>query len=1196
MKRNPEQLYQDQTASRRRARILIVAPSVDILGGQAVQAARLISRLESESIFEIGFLPINPRLPGFLRLLQAIKYVRTVVTSLLYVVTLCAQVRKYDVIHIFSASYFSFVLAQTPAILISKLLKKRVLLNYHSGEAADHFKRWPSAISTIRLADELIVPSEYLVKVFAEFGLRAKAIYNLIDLDDFPFRERKLLRPCFLTNRNLETHYGVDCVLRAFAKIQRTRPDASLTVAGAGSQSSSLQELAEELGLRNTVFVGRVEPNSIYAQYDAADIYLNGSRIDNQPLSILEAFACGIPVLTSDAGGIPDMVADGITGFVVPVDDHDWMAAKALSVLEKPEDTVRITRRAFDECQQYSWQSVGEQWSQVYQSLVSDHGFTAPSVSRSSIHRLSRMSFAEMRVRSSQLVKKIAERHGWSSSSRWLTDAELLRRFRRTSDQKQFHSVEQLCREFGSAPRPYFFSGVCDADTTTAVLRGHWPEAETRILEAANRIVAGKFDLLGWSDLSFGSPINWHLEPVSGKIAPLVHWSRVDYLNPEVCGDKKIIWELNRHQYFVTLGQAYWLTNDETYARCFAQHVESWMDANPPKQGINWASSLEIAFRSISWVWALHFFKNSPSLSSATLTSVLKCLYLNARHLEDYLSTYFSPNTHLTGEALGLFYLGTVLPEFNESRRWREAGARILVDQLRHQVRPDGVYFEQSSYYHRYTIDFYTHFLILSRVNGHSLPSTVEEKLRLLLDHLMYVRRPDGTTPLFGDEDGGRLIKFDSRSTNDFRAALSNGASLFKRGDYKFVAGEVSEETLWLLGEEGLRKFEETISQCPSDTSRAFPSGGYYLMRDSWKAQANYLLFDCGPHGTLNSGHAHADALAIQVAAGGVTVLEDAGTYTYTGSNTARDLFRGSAAHNVLLVDGQPSSIPDGPFSWKSTAGSTLNSWLSEKRFDFAEGTHDGYKSLPDPVDHKRSILFLKNDYWILRDQVTASDVHQLDLLFHFAPSFEVESTIPGRDGQPPLLSATSEGTGSAIFAAFGNGSWRREEGWISHCYGRRTGAPVWAYSAVSKGNTELVTVILPKSEARGETVAIRQVEAIGGKAFEISNGEHRDLVLIKDAAARRVQTVHLVSDFKWAWARFPLTTTELPEELVVIHGRTLELNGKEILMSARPINYLVASRLGNKFRLQTSEGSLDFSFPIANLDQLFVKSAQLQS
>ena len=138
------------------------------------------------------------------------------------------------------------------------------------------------------------------------------------------------------------------------------------------------------------------------------------------------------------------------------------------------------------------------------------------------------------------------------------------------------------------------------------------------------------------------------------------------------------------------------------------------MDQNPPKLGINWASSLEVAFRSISWLWALYFFKDSPALTSSLFLRALKFLYLHARHLETYLSTYFSPNTHLTGEALGLFYLGTLLPEFRAAARWRETGRRILLEQMARHVQPDGVYFEQSSYYHRYTTDFYTHFLILA--------------------------------------------------------------------------------------------------------------------------------------------------------------------------------------------------------------------------------------------------------------------------------------------------------------------------------------------------------------------------------------------------------------------------------------------------------------------------------------------------
>src|SRR5205085_12163391 len=147
---------------------------------------------------------------------------------------------------------------------------------------------------------------------------------------------------------------------------------------------------------------------------------------------------------------------------------------------------------------------------------------------------------------------------------------------------------------------------------------------------------------------------------------------------------------------FATLGQAYWYTRNEHHAETFVAHLTGWMDANPPKLGINWASSLEVAFRAISWLWALHFFRQSPSLTADVFARTMKFLYLHARHLETYLSTYFSPNTHLTGEALGLFYLGTMLPEFHRAGRWRVLGWKILLEQLDRHVRPDGVYFEQA--------------------------------------------------------------------------------------------------------------------------------------------------------------------------------------------------------------------------------------------------------------------------------------------------------------------------------------------------------------------------------------------------------------------------------------------------------------------------------------------------------------------
>jgi glycosyltransferase involved in cell wall biosynthesis len=353
-------------------RVLIVAPSFDILGGQSVQAARLLERLQEEASLRVGFLPINPRLPGPLRYLQKIRYVRTIVTSIAYVLSLCVSVWNYDVIHVFSASYFSFVLAPTPAILIGKLYRRKVLLNYHSGEAQDHLQRWRrTAIPTIKLADVIIVPSEFLVRVFQEFGLTTYAIYNQIDISRFSFRERSPLRPAFLSNRNLEIHYGVDRILRAFAIIQSKIGEASLDVVGDGSQRRLLERLAIELGLRNTIFKGQVSPNSISDIYNAADIYLNASEIDNQPLSLLEAFACGLPIVTTDAGGIPDIVSDRVTGMLIARGDYVQMAERALSLLSNPEQTSRMVEQGRRECQKYSWEAVRSKWLDLYRKLAS---------------------------------------------------------------------------------------------------------------------------------------------------------------------------------------------------------------------------------------------------------------------------------------------------------------------------------------------------------------------------------------------------------------------------------------------------------------------------------------------------------------------------------------------------------------------------------------------------------------------------------------------------------------------------------------------------------------------------------------------------------------------------------------------------------------------------------------------------------
>lgn len=366
-------------AATKPVRVLLVAASLDILGGQSVEAQRILRGMREEPSVEISFLPVNPRLPGLLRGLQRVKYIRTVVTSLLYGALLLIRVPRADVLHIFSASYFSFLLAPTPAILAAKLYGKKVVLNYHSGEAEDHLAHWRTAIPLLRLADLIVTPSRYLVDVFARFGLAAQAVSYTVEAERFRFRARKPLRPVFLVNRNHEPLYNVGCVLRAFALIQRRVPEARLIVGGEGSQRGALEKLAQELGLRHTEFVGRIEPEEMPAYYDAADIFLNSSNIDNMPISILEAFTAGLPVVTTNAGGIPYIVADGETGLLVEREDYEALADRALRLLEDPELAAKIASKAHEQSRQYTWTAVRDGWLNVYRAVMRGHGAPAKS-------------------------------------------------------------------------------------------------------------------------------------------------------------------------------------------------------------------------------------------------------------------------------------------------------------------------------------------------------------------------------------------------------------------------------------------------------------------------------------------------------------------------------------------------------------------------------------------------------------------------------------------------------------------------------------------------------------------------------------------------------------------------------------------------------------------------------------------------
>jgi glycosyltransferase involved in cell wall biosynthesis len=230
--------------------------------------------------------------------------------------------------------------------------------------------RW-TAVPTIRLVDEIVVPSSYLVDVFSRFGLHARSIPNFVDTNNFRFRSRTPLRPIFLSTRNLEPLYNVGCTLRAFGIVQKRFPNARLTVAGEGSQRSELELLARELRLRDVFFVGRISPSEMPKLYDSADIYLNTPDIDNMPGSIIEAFAAGLPVVTTNAGGIPYLVEDQRNGLMTERGDYSGIASRAIRLLECSTLGALIAETAHRECGRYSWDSVQGEWMNLYCDLSS---------------------------------------------------------------------------------------------------------------------------------------------------------------------------------------------------------------------------------------------------------------------------------------------------------------------------------------------------------------------------------------------------------------------------------------------------------------------------------------------------------------------------------------------------------------------------------------------------------------------------------------------------------------------------------------------------------------------------------------------------------------------------------------------------------------------------------------------------------
>ena len=351
-------------------RVALVVASLRILGGQSVQAQRLLEGWEGDPAVHAWLVPIDPVPPAPFDRLLRVKYLRTVVTQLCYWPLLFRELRRADVVHAFSASYTSFLLAPLPAVIVARLLGKPVILNYHSGEAPDHLRRSRIARFVMRrLVDANVVPSAFLRDVLFSFDIDADVVSNTIDVRRFAYRSRTPLTARLLCTRNFEPMYNVPCVLRAFARIQARHPDATLTLVGSGSQDAALRAEAAALRLRNVTFAGRVPPSDIPRYYAEADIYVQAPSIDNMPLSVLEAFASGMPVVSTNVGGVPSILRHRVDGLLVPDNADEEMAEQVLALLGDPVLARGLAGSAHRTLSAFEWPVVREGWLRAYRRV-----------------------------------------------------------------------------------------------------------------------------------------------------------------------------------------------------------------------------------------------------------------------------------------------------------------------------------------------------------------------------------------------------------------------------------------------------------------------------------------------------------------------------------------------------------------------------------------------------------------------------------------------------------------------------------------------------------------------------------------------------------------------------------------------------------------------------------------------------------
>ncbi len=587
-----------------------------------------------------------------------------------------------------------------------------------------------------------------------------------------------------------------------------------------------------------------------------------------------------------------------------------------------------------------------------------------------------------------------------------------------------------------------------------------------RLLQDADAALRHRFSFFNLVDHDLGDPIDWHRDHESGMAAPRDLSMSIDYRDFRVTGDAKVVWEPNRHQHLVVLGRAYRVTGDPRFACEIAAQLGTWLEQNPFGFGMNWRSPLEQAVRLINWVWALDLIRESDAVSGPLRSQLIHAVRLHLWDIDRKLSRGSSANNHLIGEAAGVFIGSSYFVGLPDAGRRRERSWQILTREIGAQTYGDGCNRELAIGYHLFVLQFFLLSAHVARRSAWEIPRDYWDHLERMIEFVAALSEGGSTLPQFGDADDGYVLNLGGGSPADGGWIVAVGALLLNHPDLKRTNTEVAEPLLWLLGPDAPRRFADIpVGPARPLRSRAFSDSGLYLLQTGNAADDSGIsvLFDCGELGFKSiAAHGHADALSVQVRAYGQDILVDPGTFDYFAHPRWREHFRGTAAHNTVMVDRLDQSTMLGPFLWGQRASARCLAWQSSAEGGFVSGEHDGYRRLSDPVTHRRTVRIDEKSRTIeIDDLLQASGEHEVVIRFHFSEScvlrkraghvvdFEIQSKGVRLEMDPALDVTVLEASEDPI------------GGWVSRGYHRRGRAATVVGSATCRGTRTFITRLI---------------------------------------------------------------------------------------------------------------------------------------